>query len=100
MNPCPRFDRCNAPICPLDPSWEKARYLSGEPVCRWMLELAKEGGTAEISRTLVGEIAAVVREVSPRIINATPALARRIERAALSPSRRRVARERLNHAGG
>lgn len=100
MIPCPRFDRCNAPICPLDPNWQQARHVDGEPICRWMLELAKEGGEAEISRALVDEVADLVRDAFPRIVSATPAIARRIERASLSPSRRRIARDRLLcHAG-
>jgi len=99
MIPCPRFERCNAPICPLDPNWQKARYLKGEPVCRWGLELAKEGGEAEISRTLVEQTAALIREVFPRIVSATPAIARSVERASLSPSRRRIGLERLSLKG-
>ena len=31
---CVRFERCNAPLCPLDPDVEKRTYIKGEAVCR------------------------------------------------------------------
>jgi hypothetical protein len=40
---CPRFDQCNAPICPLDPAWRSAVHLPGEPVCHYALASGKPG---------------------------------------------------------
>jgi hypothetical protein len=40
---CPRFDHCNAPICPLDPAWPKAAHLHGEAVCHYALASGKPG---------------------------------------------------------
>jgi len=34
MKRCVRFERCNAPLCPLDPDVEKRTYIRGEAVCR------------------------------------------------------------------
>lgn len=34
MRLCPRFDRCSAPICPLDIDQDRRDFLKGEPVCR------------------------------------------------------------------
>ena len=41
INECPKFDRCSAPICPLDPYWNESTYLRGEPVCLYLREAAK-----------------------------------------------------------
>ncbi len=43
-NPCPRFDHCNAPLCPLD-DWTLRHHVKGEPVCFYLREAAKHGGT-------------------------------------------------------
>ncbi len=34
MKRCLRFERCNAPLCPLDPDVQKRTYIKGETVCR------------------------------------------------------------------
>ena len=38
MKKCSRFQRCSAPLCPLDPESEKRVYLEKEPTCRLDLE--------------------------------------------------------------
>jgi len=30
---CPKFQTCNAALCPVDPHWREAVHLRGEPVC-------------------------------------------------------------------
>lgn len=52
---CPKFDTCNAPICPLDPERAKRSYLKGEPVCLFMLEHGKAGGPMKIHGTIGGK---------------------------------------------
>lgn len=34
MRRCPRFQRCNVPVCPLDPLQDQRTYLKGEPRCQ------------------------------------------------------------------
>jgi hypothetical protein len=41
MEDCPKFNRCSAPICPLDPDVLSRTYLPGEPVCLYMREFVK-----------------------------------------------------------
>lgn len=51
MNPmkaCPRYDKCSAPICPVDPNWRRRSHLEGERVCVWLTELSKAGGEEQI----------------------------------------------------
>ena len=36
MEECPRFDGCNAPICPLDPYVLDTVHVKGNPVCNYL----------------------------------------------------------------
>lgn len=38
---CHLWQRCSAPICPLDANRDKATMLAGEPVCRLLNEAVK-----------------------------------------------------------
>ena len=31
---CPKYPRCSAPLCPLDPDIDKRFYIEGDPACR------------------------------------------------------------------
>lgn len=33
MERCPRYQRCSAPLCPLDPDLPRRVALKGDPVC-------------------------------------------------------------------
>lgn len=33
MEQCSKYNKCNAPLCPLDPDMRKRVYYAGEPVC-------------------------------------------------------------------
>jgi hypothetical protein len=57
---CPKYERCNANICPMDEKWRKRRHLSGEPACQWLREIGKEGGLARVGRFLLEEQVQVV----------------------------------------
>lgn len=95
---CPRFDSCNAPICPLDPNWDNRRHLPGDPVCLWLREAVKQGGIARIACAATGEIAAVVAETLPAIEASSSDIRHKLKVAARSGSKlenMRAARERL-----
>lgn len=64
---CPKFDGCNAPICPLD-DWRRAQHLQGERICLWLREAVKPGGTARVARAATDEIAAAVAVALPEIM--------------------------------
>ena len=40
---CPKFHKCNAPICPLDAEWHKRVLLGADPTCFYLTESVKEG---------------------------------------------------------
>lgn len=100
---CPRFDSCNAPICPLD-DWRRAQHLHGERICLWLREAVKPGGMARIAHAATDEIAATVAEALPAIMASSSAdLRHKLAEACLSGSKlanMRAAREGMGHAAG
>lgn len=38
MDKCPKYPRCSAPLCPLDPDMDKRFYIEGDPICRLPVE--------------------------------------------------------------
>ena len=84
---CPRYDRCDAPICPLDPSCLHAQHLPGEPVCLWLRELSKSGGEATLRRVLRREVAATVVRVAPAIIATHGCIRSALQRASRQGSK-------------
>jgi hypothetical protein len=63
---CPRFDSCNAPVCPLD-DWGRAQHLSGERVCGLLCELVKEGGEARLRARVPSDLVDTLVEVCPKV---------------------------------
>ncbi len=45
---CPKYESCNAPVCPMWPDWRKTAHLKGEAVCLWLREWSKEGGEQRV----------------------------------------------------
>lgn len=48
---CPRYERCNANVCPLELNTQRVQ-LKGEPVCFWLTEWVKAGGEARVTDEL------------------------------------------------
>ena len=90
-NPCPRFDHCNAPVCPLD-DWKSPHHVKGEPVCFYLREAAKHGGTLPPRGDIAAELASLVSQAYQEIVSSPCSrwgdIRRRLARAALSPSKR------------
>jgi hypothetical protein len=93
---CPRWERCSAAICPAEPRWRHSVHLSGERVCFYILELAKNGGQARLSRVLPAPLAEVIAKGHRAITSAHPVenlpqghavIARAIAKAATRGSR-------------
>jgi hypothetical protein len=92
---CPKFSTCSAPICPLDEHWRNSAHLSGERVCLWLREAAKDGGAERIRATLPGDISTPLLSAYHDIMSsqriALPAgigaVRHVLERAALSGSK-------------
>ena len=40
---CPRFNKCEANLFPIDPEWRKRTMLKNERVCHYLTEVTKPG---------------------------------------------------------
>jgi hypothetical protein len=61
---CPKRSKCNAPVCPLDPNWQRCTTLTGEASCVFLREAVKIDGV-------------VPAEMRPRIDEALPLILNR-----------------------
>jgi hypothetical protein len=47
MRDCAKYDRCSCALCPLDKDWRKRGVDQSDPVCPYLLEMAKPGDAVE-----------------------------------------------------
>lgn len=84
---CPHWQKCSAPICPLDSDIHDRRHLRGEPICFYLREYVKTSGKARIRGRLTTEYAEAIGRVYPRVIARWPDIRRQLERSAKTGSR-------------
>jgi hypothetical protein len=100
---CPRFDFCNAPVCPLVPSSLAGPHLRGEEVCPYLREAAKAGGEARLACYLPINLQQAVLAALPQAMALGGDISRALARASKSGSqldaaaRARAARFRPVH---
>lgn len=84
---CPKWERCSAPICPLDPEALKRVMTDDDPVCFYLSEVAKPNAEAVFrgrGRTKLFE--AISKQVQP-LSTRWGRIRRALERAKTSGSR-------------
>jgi len=90
MCECPRFDRCSAPVCSLDPEWNLRVYHKGEPICFYLLEYVKPDAKVRFR----GRIAILIYEAIEKSIDAIShryaPLCRALERTKRTGSRMKM----------
>ena len=86
---CPKFDACSVPICPLDDNWRNSWHLSGEPVCLYLRQAAKQ---ACIPQHMTEKVSKAYLEILSSLSPNFNDIKRRLSRAALSPSKIDTAR--------
>ena len=84
---CPRWDRCSANICPLDPHWRDRVHLDGERVCAYLTELAKPGGLALLRGVLQWEQVEAISAAAPGVMQRWGRIRRTCEVASRSGSK-------------
>jgi len=84
---CPRFDSCNAPVCPLDPDWPRAQHLPGERVCGLLCELVKAGGEARLRARVPSELVDTLAGVCPNVAARWQRIRCELDRASRSGSK-------------
>jgi hypothetical protein len=78
---CPRFDTCNAAICPADDRWPTASHRNGEPVCYYLRMSGKEGAAERFADDPVFQLCL---ERLPAVTAKYPRIGKAIEQAARS----------------
>ena len=53
---CPKFHKCNAPICPLDKNWRMRASYKNDAICFYLLESVKEGAKTRFDEAKLGDI--------------------------------------------
>jgi len=84
---CPRFDGCNAPLCPLDPEWHQRSHVEGEAICGLTLEVVKDGADQRLRGYVRSETLAAVHQALPALMARSYGIRRAINRASKSGSR-------------
>ena len=93
---CPRFDSCNANVCPLDSKWPLAQHVQGEKVCGLLTELVKLEGHATVATVLsADQMATLVREW-PKVEARWSDIKYRLRASSTTGSRIRNARARFH----
>ena len=97
---CPKWKKCSAPICPLDPDWKRRSHVPREPICLWLREWAKQPSGGGWSVALGEERAARVAEVAPQAMAAWSDIRATLKAASRKGSKRRnrLALTRLKNA--
>jgi hypothetical protein len=75
-HPCPRFDKCNAALCPLT---MEGSHRRGEAMCKYLRDAAK-------GAPLPPTVAPVILSNYDRVAREYPDIALRLARAANSPA--------------
>jgi len=85
MTDCPKFEKCNAPVCPLHDG--HTTHLKGEPVCFYLREYVKQGGKAKLRGVLPGEMVDRLGKVLPEVVARHSDINKQLKQSALTGSK-------------
>ena len=86
MEQCPKFHHCSAPLCPLDPDWNKSKMLQGDNLCHYLCEASKDGAMERFKRRYDKPVFMQAFGLSEEMRKYSQALDRGLERASNAPS--------------
>lgn len=81
---CPKHSKCSAPLCPLDPDWEKRKMIKEDRVCFYLSEASKPGADARFENRKDKAIYLVACSRMPFMKKRNKMLGKRLERASLT----------------
>ena len=87
INNCPRFEKCSASICVLDPNWQKSCHLKNEKVCFFLCEAQKNDSEAVFRDRGLQELYQLIVEATPDISLRWKPIKRALEKARKTSSR-------------
>jgi hypothetical protein len=86
-NLCPKFNKCNAPVCPLDAKSIKMKHISGDKCCVYLLESSKVDAKANFIGAGLNHMYEAIVAVKDDILSGSATIKRAFTRASNSPSR-------------
>ena len=87
---CPKFSKCSANICPLDPDWRLRTHIQGERICLLLNEAVKHDAERNFTLAHRKELYLQVVAVLPAIQSRWGDIKRGLERAKRTGSRMRA----------
>jgi hypothetical protein len=87
MSDCPKYQSCNAPVCPLDPAWTQCLNANDDPTCFYLCESVKDGSQALFQGAGLEELYESIHSVTPAIVDRHPRIRKALERAKQTGSR-------------
>jgi hypothetical protein len=87
LQDCPRYSKCNAPRCPLDPEWRIRVHIPGDAVCPYLLEAVKDGAAARFKGSPVEAIVEAATKMLRHLDALGTSIRYAVQRATKSASR-------------
>jgi len=84
---CPKFNQCNAPICPLDKDSHKRKHISGDKCCMYLLEAGKANPKHTFKGAGLSNMLEAIEVVKEGILSSHAPIKRAYKRAESTPSR-------------
>lgn len=67
LSQCPKYQKCYAPICPLDEKWQKRKHISGDRICFYLPEAQKANAKTVFEVRGLGYLYDVMLRHAPEI---------------------------------
>jgi len=96
MYDCPKYEKCEAPICPLDADWRERTHLQEDRICFFLSESVKEGAETRLEP----DIYEACHELLSYSDDLTYPLKKAIERSSQCQSRIELGRQRMEKMQG
>jgi len=87
FNQCPKFQSCNAPICPLDTDWQKRPNHKDDATCFYLLESVKHDARLHFEVAQLGQMLNHIDLIRDDIANMQPRIKMKLESASQTGSR-------------
>ena len=84
---CGRFDKCSAPICPLDDRWQHRKHLNGDRVCLYLTEAVKPAAEALFTTCGLSNLYKLISATLPQIAASFSPIRYALEKAAKTGSK-------------
>lgn len=84
---CPKHSKCSAPLCPLDPDWEKPVMRKDDRTCFYLNEASKPEAAKRFEGRKDEFIFQIAYRRMPLMKKHSSTLKKRLEKASLTASR-------------